>query len=139
MSTRVFLLRSWFVHFSLCHHIRLLFVLNRSIFYGAMSSSMQIFRWLHFSLLYGCFRFAGAQQPTAGVAKPVPATTVQTAASESSGIVKKAVPSKVFDINAKQVCKRKGCGNTFTEKDNHQEACNYHPGPAVFHDRLRGV
>nr|XP_024394893.1 cysteine and histidine-rich domain-containing protein RAR1-like [Physcomitrium patens] len=80
----------------------------------------------------------GAQQPTAGVAKPVPATTVQTAASESSGIVKKAVPSKVFDINAKQVCKRKGCGNTFTEKDNHQEACNYHPGPAVFHDRLRG-
>jgi hypothetical protein len=44
-----------------------------------------------------------------------------------------------MDINAKQVCKRKGCGNTFTEKDNHESACRYHPGPAIFHDRLRGV
>ena len=44
-----------------------------------------------------------------------------------------------MDINAKQVCKCKGCGNTFTEKDNHESACNYHPGPAIFHDRLRGV
>ncbi|KQK23648.1 hypothetical protein BRADI_1g75162v3 [Brachypodium distachyon] len=24
------------------------------------------------------------------------------------------------------------------EKDNHDSACDYHPGPAVFHDRMRG-
>nr|GEU74596.1 cysteine and histidine-rich domain-containing protein RAR1 [Tanacetum cinerariifolium] len=32
----------------------------------------------------------------------------------------------------------KGCGQTFKEIDNHETACNHHPGPAVFHDHLRG-
>ncbi|CAA0809519.1 Cysteine and histidine-rich domain-containing protein RAR1 [Striga hermonthica] len=45
---------------------------------------------------------------------------------------------KIVDINQPQICKNKGCGKSFKEKDNHDEACNYHPGPPVFHDRMRG-
>lgn len=47
-------------------------------------------------------------------------------------------PKKIVDINEPQTCKNKGCGQTFKEKDNHDTACSYHPGPAVFHDRMRG-
>eukprot|EP00249_Psilotum_nudum_P010082 c22320_g1_i1 orf=667-1233(+) len=47
-------------------------------------------------------------------------------------------PAKVIDLNAAQICKNKGCGKTFSERDNNETACSYHPGPAVFHDRLRG-
>jgi disease resistance protein len=78
----------------------------------------------------------GALKPTGAAAKPVPSPT-QVSVPKISEPVKSA-PAKVMDINAKQVCKRKGCGNTFTEKDNHESACRYHPGPAIFHDRLRG-
>lgn len=46
---------------------------------------------------------------------------------------------KKIGINEPQICKNKGCGKTFKEKDNHETACSYHPGPAVFHDRMRGV
>ncbi|KAM7491708.1 hypothetical protein LguiA_034629 [Lonicera macranthoides] len=49
-----------------------------------------------------------------------------------------APAKKKVDINEPQICKNKGCGQTFKEKDNHDTACNYHPGPAVFHDRMRG-
>lgn len=49
------------------------------------------------------------------------------------------VPQKrIIDINEPQTCKNKGCGQTFKEKDNHEIACSFHPGPAVFHDRMRG-
>ncbi|XWS50650.1 hypothetical protein CRYUN_Cryun12cG0104500 [Craigia yunnanensis] len=47
-------------------------------------------------------------------------------------------PKKIVDINQPQTCKNKGCGKVFKEKDNHETACSYHPGPAVFHDRVRG-
>ncbi|KAK9060925.1 hypothetical protein SSX86_018105 [Deinandra increscens subsp. villosa] len=50
----------------------------------------------------------------------------------------KAPVKKIVDINQPQTCKNKGCGQTFKEIDNHETACNHHPGPAVFHDRLRG-
>ncbi|XP_024983189.1 cysteine and histidine-rich domain-containing protein RAR1 [Cynara cardunculus var. scolymus] len=50
----------------------------------------------------------------------------------------KAPAKKVIDINQPRTCKNKGCGQTFKEIDNHDTACNYHPGPAVFHDRMRG-
>lgn len=50
-----------------------------------------------------------------------------------------APAKKMVDINHPQICKNKGCGKTFKEKDNHDTACSYHPGPAVFHDRMRGV
>ncbi|KAF2311767.1 hypothetical protein GH714_026605 [Hevea brasiliensis] len=49
-----------------------------------------------------------------------------------------AASKKVVDINEPQTCRNRGCGKTFKEKDNHEAACSYHPGPAVFHDRLRG-
>ncbi|KAG5230584.1 PPHB SUSCEPTIBLE family protein [Salix suchowensis] len=49
-----------------------------------------------------------------------------------------APAKKVVDLNQPQTCKNQGCGQTFKEKDNHETACNYHPGPAVFHDRMRG-
>lgn len=49
-----------------------------------------------------------------------------------------AAAKKKVGINEPQTCKNKGCGQTFKEKDNHETACNYHPGPAVFHDRMRG-
>ncbi|XP_022867705.1 cysteine and histidine-rich domain-containing protein RAR1-like [Olea europaea var. sylvestris] len=45
---------------------------------------------------------------------------------------------KIVDINQPQTCRNKGCGKTFKEKDNHDTACSYHPGPAIFHDRVRG-
>ncbi|RCV06677.1 hypothetical protein SETIT_1G182100v2 [Setaria italica] len=47
-------------------------------------------------------------------------------------------PKKRIDINEPRTCKNKGCGKSYKEKDNHDSACNYHPGPAVFHDRMRG-
>lgn len=50
-----------------------------------------------------------------------------------------APAKKIIGINEPQICKNKGCGKTFTEMENHDTACNFHPGPPVFHDRLRGV
>ncbi|XP_042036769.1 cysteine and histidine-rich domain-containing protein RAR1 [Salvia splendens] len=47
-------------------------------------------------------------------------------------------PKKIIDINQPQTCRNKGCGKSFKEKDNHDTACEYHPGPPVFHDRMRG-
>ncbi|XP_047306928.1 cysteine and histidine-rich domain-containing protein RAR1 isoform X2 [Impatiens glandulifera] len=49
-----------------------------------------------------------------------------------------APTKKIVDLNEPQTCKNKGCGETFKEKDNHETACSHHPGPAVFHDRMRG-
>lgn len=66
-----------------------------------------------------------------GNVKQEPANTV--------AIVTVCPPKKIVGINEPQICKNKGCGETFKEKDNHDTACNYHPGPAIFHDRIRGV
>ncbi|KAF3433096.1 hypothetical protein FNV43_RR24198 [Rhamnella rubrinervis] len=65
-------------------------------------------------------------------AKPV--NTISAAESNNTNPVKK----KIVDINQPQACRNSGCGQTFKEKDNHEVACNYHPGPAVFHDRMKG-
>ncbi|XP_048325786.1 cysteine and histidine-rich domain-containing protein RAR1 [Ziziphus jujuba] len=66
--------------------------------------------------------------------------TITTPAAENNVQVEgiAAPKKKIVDINEPQVCRNKGCGQTFKEKDNHENACNYHPGPAVFHDRMRG-
>ncbi|KAJ8633899.1 hypothetical protein MRB53_027235 [Persea americana] len=61
--------------------------------------------------------------------------------SESNADVEKSAPApakKIINLNEPQICRNKGCGKTFKEKDNHESACEYHPGPAVFHDRMRG-
>lgn len=73
---------------------------------------------------------------TATNSKP---TTPETVAPAAGGAEVEVAPKKVVDINEPQVCKNKGCGQTFKEIDNHDTACSYHPGPAVFHDRMRGV
>ncbi|KAK6155805.1 hypothetical protein DH2020_010053 [Rehmannia glutinosa] len=69
---------------------------------------------------------------------PKPAAS---ACNESNQDLQESQPppaKKVVDINQPQICKNKGCGKSFKEKDNHDTACSYHPGPAVFHDRMRG-
>lgn len=61
------------------------------------------------------------------------------ASAENNSSVEVLKPhKKIVGINEPQICKNKGCGQTFKEKDNHDTACSYHPGPAVFHDRMRG-
>ncbi|KAL2541965.1 Cysteine and histidine-rich domain-containing protein RAR1 [Abeliophyllum distichum] len=72
---------------------------------------------------------------------PKASNTVIGAPSESNPELRDSQPpppKKIVDINHPQTCRNKGCGKTFTEKDNHDTACSYHPGPAVFHDRVRG-
>ncbi|KAI9207120.1 HSP20-like chaperone [Polychytrium aggregatum] len=36
------------------------------------------------------------------------------------------------------ICTRKGCGKSFSESDNHDTACEHHPGAPVFHEGLKG-
>ncbi|PWA47223.1 Cysteine/histidine-rich domain-containing protein [Artemisia annua] len=70
-----------------------------------------------------------------------PSIQVQSTSEEGNSDLQQSVktpPKKIVDINQPQICKNKGCGQTFKEIDNHETACNHHPGPAVFHDRLRG-
>ncbi|KAL5211413.1 hypothetical protein ABZP36_022260 [Zizania latifolia] len=63
-----------------------------------------------------------------------------TNVTNTEPVEKPAVPApkKKIDLNEPRICKNKGCGKTYKEKDNHDAACDYHPGPAVFHDRKRG-
>ncbi|KAA3456178.1 cysteine and histidine-rich domain-containing protein RAR1 isoform X1 [Gossypium australe] len=69
------------------------------------------------------------------VPNPTPAVLAKSSADvkESS-----PPPKKIVDINQPQTCKNNGCGKVFKEIENHESACSYHPGPAVFHDRVRG-
>lgn len=83
--------------------------------------------WVKFTVL--CF--LGSQSK--------PLNLVVNAPSESKASAVPKQPKKTVDINETQKCKNKGCGKEFKEKDNHDTACSYHPGPAVFHDRSRGV
>lgn len=65
---------------------------------------------------------------------------MDTSAPSDTNIQSSPAPAKkVVSINEPQTCKNSGCGQTFKEKDNHDTACSFHPGPAVFHDRMRGV
>ncbi|XP_010277444.1 PREDICTED: cysteine and histidine-rich domain-containing protein RAR1 isoform X1 [Nelumbo nucifera] len=70
-----------------------------------------------------------------------PAVNDAVPPAEINSDVEKYPPApakKIIDLNQPQTCKNKGCGKTFKEKDNHDSACSYHPGPAIFHDRMRG-
>ncbi|KAK1318160.1 Cysteine and histidine-rich domain-containing protein RAR1 [Acorus calamus] len=73
-------------------------------------------------------------------ARPSTHPTSSPSVNKGETIKKDAVPvqKKIVGLNELQTCKNKGCGKTFKEKDNHENACEYHPGPAVFHDRIRG-
>ncbi|KAI3793071.1 hypothetical protein L1987_35684 [Smallanthus sonchifolius] len=70
-----------------------------------------------------------------------PSYQVQSTQEEGNSDLQESVKApvkKIVDINQPQICRNKGCGQTFKEIDNHETACNHHPGPAVFHDRMRG-
>ncbi|XP_076953105.1 cysteine and histidine-rich domain-containing protein RAR1-like isoform X2 [Bidens hawaiensis] len=67
-----------------------------------------------------------------------PSNQAEEGNSDSQESVKPPPVKKIVDINQPQICKNKGCGQTFKEIDNHDTACTHHPGPAVFHDRMRG-
>ncbi|KAK1294538.1 Cysteine and histidine-rich domain-containing protein RAR1 [Acorus calamus] len=73
-------------------------------------------------------------------ARPSTHPTSSPSVTKGETIKKDAAPvqKKIVGLNEPQICKNKGCGKTFKEKDNHENACEYHPGPAVFHDRIRG-
>jgi len=47
---------------------------------------------------------------------------------------------KVAEVgpDVEQTCKNKGCGLKYKENENHNNACKYHPGPPLFHDRKKG-
>ncbi|KAL1222201.1 Cysteine and histidine-rich domain-containing protein RAR1 [Cardamine amara subsp. amara] len=65
-------------------------------------------------------------------------TSVEAQEEKIESVATPPVKKVVIDINQPQVCKNKGCGKTFKEIDNHETACSHHPGPAVFHDRMKG-
>uniref|UniRef100_A0A804PIM9 CHORD domain-containing protein n=2 Tax=Zea mays TaxID=4577 RepID=A0A804PIM9_MAIZE len=72
--------------------------------------------------------------------QPKPQKPAATDDTNKEPVEKSAVPppKKRIDVNELRTCKNKGCGKSYKEKDNHDSACDYHPGPAVFHDRMRG-
>ena len=37
-----------------------------------------------------------------------------------------------------RTCRNAGCGVRYTEAENADDACRYHPGPPVFHERKKG-
>eukprot|EP01098_Paradermamoeba_levis_P005493 TRINITY_DN2311_c0_g1_i1.p2 TRINITY_DN2311_c0_g1~~TRINITY_DN2311_c0_g1_i1.p2 ORF type:complete len:102 (-),score=16.74 TRINITY_DN2311_c0_g1_i1:621-926(-) len=39
---------------------------------------------------------------------------------------------------AKVLCTRNGCNQQFTEEDNTDDSCRFHPGVPVFHEGLKG-
>ena len=39
---------------------------------------------------------------------------------------------------ATQLCYNRGCGREFKVKENHDEACTFHPGAPYFHDAYKG-
>ncbi|MED6144051.1 putative methionine--tRNA ligase, cytoplasmic protein rar1 [Stylosanthes scabra] len=81
----------------------------------------------------------GSQAKSVNTVGDNPGSVAGHASSENNSSVQAPKePKKIVDINEPQVCKNKGCGQTFKEKDNHETACSYHPGPALFHDRMRG-
>ena len=47
-------------------------------------------------------------------------------------------PTNPADPDAVQICRNKGCGEKFTEAENRDDACAYHPGPPIFHERKKG-
>lgn len=49
-----------------------------------------------------------------------------------------APPTGPADPDAPQICRNKGCGERFTEAENSDDACAYHPGPPIFHERQKG-
>eukprot|EP00850_Spirogloea_muscicola_P017705 SM000155S01634 [mRNA] locus=s155:5728:7759:+ [translate_table: standard] len=86
--------------------------------------------------------FCSDHAPVAGIIGSVPVAESRDAVPgpPQGRLATPATPvsTKPLDVNEERACRRKGCGVKFRELDNHDTACSYHPGPAVFHDRQRG-
>eukprot|EP00850_Spirogloea_muscicola_P010135 SM000058S18565 [mRNA] locus=s58:572941:574996:- [translate_table: standard] len=86
--------------------------------------------------------FCSEHAPVAGItgSEPVAESRDAVPGPPQCKLASSATPSstKPLDVNERRTCRRKGCGVKFRELDNHDTACSYHPGPAVFHDRHRG-
>ena len=40
--------------------------------------------------------------------------------------------------NGELTCYNKGCGKRYTEEENNDDSCSYHPGVPIFHDAMKG-
>ena len=45
---------------------------------------------------------------------------------------------ETIDPHQTQICRNVGCGEKFTEAENDDAACAFHPGPPIFHERKKG-
>lgn len=120
MPARLLLLRSWLVTS---------FSFRFMCLYTLMNAA---------NLYLNVFPYHIGSQPKEQIRQTL-TTPVQVQEERVESVAPPPIKKVVIDINQPQVCKNKGCGKTFKERDNHETACSYHPGPAVFHDRLKGV
>ena len=74
---------------------------------------------------------ASAEAPAETVAETVVAT------GETSQPGQPSEPTSV-DPHETQICRNVGCGEKFTEAENDDAACAFHPGPPIFHERKKG-
>ena len=81
---------------------------------------------------------ASAEAPAETVAETVAsATETRLIASETSQPGQPSEPTSV-DPHETQICRNVGCGEKFTEAENDDAACAFHPGPPIFHERKKG-
>ena len=81
---------------------------------------------------------ASAEAPAETVAETVAsATETRLIASETSQHGQSSEPTSV-DPHETQICRNVGCGEKFTEAENDDAACAFHPGPPIFHERKKG-
>ena len=79
-----------------------------------------------------CAEHATPKSPsTSGVVEEQETQTEATRNDEAS-------PTPVVDPDAIQTCKRPGCGEKFTERENADEACRFHAGQPIFHETKKG-
>jgi hypothetical protein len=47
-------------------------------------------------------------------------------------------PREEVDPHLERTCRNVGCGEKFTEAENKNDSCRFHPGPPIFHERKKG-
>jgi len=47
-------------------------------------------------------------------------------------------PREQVDPHLERTCRNVGCGEKFTEAENENDSCRFHPGPPIFHERKKG-
>ncbi|KAK3273060.1 hypothetical protein CYMTET_18682 [Cymbomonas tetramitiformis] len=97
-----------------------------------------------------CFTAHPSSQPAAGppgdlATRPPKEAAIRTKKAAIPQVAKLTIteiPSEATELqvilDTVQTCGRQGCGEKFSERENHGSACRYHPGPPVFHERQKG-